>query len=220
MPNTQKTKRSGQHKGYPHPIENHEQKEDVPSVRVAWITQFGTITVSVLACIATVLGTILAFPPVLKYFQDTPTPTMLPLLTLTSIPPFLSNDPPNMTATPFFIPNAGSPVPLPPSTESPAQKMIAFLNANATYGKAPLQVNMNAQNSYVQLANGSILPCGQFHLCDYVWTVYRDGKSVGKPVVGDGVYDYTFTRKGEYFVTVYVCRGSVCEDDGITIEVK
>lgn len=232
MPNTQKTKKHSHHNGYPHPIENYEKKEEVPLVKVAWITQFGTITVSILACIATVLGTILAFPPVVKYFQDTPTPTMIPSPTSTFLPTLLPSETPDMAATPFFIPNTETPTLLPTSTEfptslpspisseSPAQKMMVRLDANTTSGKAPLQVNMSAQNSFMQLANGITLPCGQLHLCNYVWTVYDGGKQIGKPVTGDGTFNYIFNRKGEYFVTVFVCRGNVCEDDGTTIEVR
>jgi hypothetical protein len=41
-----------------------------------------------------------------------------------------------------------------------------------------------------------------------------------KFINNNGTLSYTCGSRGEYFVTVYICRGGACNDDGVTVEVK
>jgi hypothetical protein len=83
-----------------------------------------------------------------------------------------------------------------------------------------LKVNFDARESYVQFADGSISRCGNGTFCSYVFTIYRDSKLVDKFINNSGALSYTCGSRGEYFVTVYICRGNACNDDGITVEAK
>lgn len=216
MPNTQKIKRPGQHKGYPGHIE-----EEPKEIKIARISVTGTIIASSLALIGVIIGVVFAFPPVVAYFQRTPTPTS----TLAQDMP--SGTPIAWTFTPVIftdIPGATlvpSETPFPPPTGEPyASKLIVVLTASLTEGKSPLPVNFNARDSFVQFADGGVMACGQTNFCTFTWAVYRDQKQVVAPFQGDGTFNYTFSGKGIYSVTVYICRANVCADDGVVITVR
>ncbi len=238
MPNTQKLKRPSQHKGYPGPIE--ERKDDTP-VKVAWITQVGVITVALFACVASVIGAIFASPFVFERFQHTPIPTQTassgiqiigtnPFPTemesafqtavATIIPSISEIQTMAATAhTPVMPELAGTLVPPVPTSEMESSLSV-ILTSSLTEGKSPLSVNFNARDSFVKFEDGSVAVCGQSNFCAYMWAIYRDQKQVVVPFQGDGTFNYTFSGKGIYSVTVYVCRANVCADDGTVITVR
>jgi len=98
--------------------------------------------------------------------------------------------------------------------------MTAVLQSTVDEGKAPLRVNFDARMSYVKFTDGSLSACGVNRFCPYIFAVYRDGRLVEKISNNDGGLSYTFTAKGKYSVTVYVCRGEACNDDGLEVNVK
>lgn len=183
----------------------------------------------VLALIGIIIAALFTFPPIVAYFQSTAIPAITPSSTLTFVPsllPSATSDvamPPPLvldTETPATLPNTEMPSPTTTSTEGPAHKMNVVVHANLTTGKVPLPVNFNAKDSSVKFSDGSVAVCGQTSLCSFVWRVYREGKQIGDPVETDGIFSYTFGGKGIYLVTVYVCRKTTCNGDGITIETK
>lgn len=145
-----------------------------------------------------------------EYFTSTPiivvvtstesTPTASPTFTLTLTP--------ENTATASFTP------------EPKTNKMTAILQSTADEGRAPLVVNFDARTSYVKFVDGSMVPCGNNPFCSYAFALYRDSKLVERINNNTGMLSYTFDAKGKYFVTVYVCRGEACNDDGVTVNVK
>ncbi|MBV6395337.1 MAG: hypothetical protein HFACDABA_00913 [Anaerolineales bacterium] len=89
-----------------------------------------------------------------------------------------------------------------------------------TEGKAPLNVNFDARASTFRFANGAAVPCGDSLLCSFTFTVYFNSKAQVTVDNKSGVYSHPFNTKGEYFVTLYVCRGTVCDDDGLVVTIR
>lgn len=144
--------------------------------------------------------------PIILVVTSTEIPVTPPTSTFTSTPTFTPT--PENTATASFTP------------EPKAENMTAILQSTVDEGKAPLKVNFDARMSYVQFADKSTAPCGNNPFCSYVFAVYRYSKLERKISNNTGLLSYTLATKGEYFVTVYVCRGEACHDDGVTVTVK
>jgi hypothetical protein len=226
MPTNPK-KRSSQRKGYPGPIYIHEEPVEV---KVAKISTMGVIITGILGFIGVVITAIVA-PTLIAYLQATPTPTPTSSPTITPILPTETEvgfTPVVFTDTPESFPSAvpsetsmpPSPTALPPTGEPSASKLTVVLTSSLDEGKSPLPVNFNAKNSFVQFADGSVAVCGQANFCTYTWAVYRDQKQVVAPFQGQGTFSYTLSGKGIYTVTVYVCRTTVCDDDGTQVTVR
>ncbi len=195
------------------------RKEDT-SIIVARIARTGAIVGGSITLIGVIIVALLNFPPVIRYFESAATLTNTPSPTVSFTPTILPSVTHNMTLTPPPVPNSETPFTVSPSPTAPLNKMIIVLHANMTSGKAPLSVNFNASDSFMELADGSTWACSQAHLCTYTWTVNRANKQVGKPVKGSGKFSYTFSVKGTYFITAYVCRGAICNAGGITVVIK
>ncbi len=166
----------------------------------------------------------------------TPTATSMPTSTLTPTEMATATEYPTSTQTILVVTSTEvSPTPSPsptmtftptpentasPSPEPKVDKMTAILQTNVLQGKSPLKVNFDARESYVQFASGDISRCGNGTFCSYVFTIYRDSKLMDKFINNNGTLSYTCGSRGEYFVTVYICRGNACNDDGVTVEVK
>lgn len=197
------------------------QKRDT-NVTATLITQVAVVIVAAIGCISAVSVAFLNSPLVPRLFPPTSTvtlvvetPTMTPILPTITFTPF--NLPPTPTET-QLIPLME---PLPTSTVEPAiSKMTVILTASMEEGKSPLPVNFNARGSFVQFVDGSVAACGSTSFCTFTWAIYRDQKRVVAPFQGQGTFSYTFSGKGVYSVTVYVCRVDSCADDGIVITVK
>lgn len=170
---------------------------------ISIILIFGIVTVSLLAPFV---------PTSTAYLTDTPVNTVV-IITSTEEAPVIP-------ATVAFTQTLENTITASPSPESNTDKMTVILQASLLEGKTPLRVNFNARTSYAQFADGSIVACETKRLCDYTFTVYHDSKLVDTFKNNDGVLSYTFGGKGQYLVTVYVCRGEACDDDGVIINAK
>jgi hypothetical protein len=109
---------------------------------------------------------------------------------------------------------------IPSNTPEQDARMTVVLQVSDDDGKAPLNVNFDARASFITFADGRTSTCGTNRFCSYNFSVYCSGECVESIGNNDGVFSYTFGAKGTYFVAVYVCRGDVCEDDGMTITVR
>ena len=189
------------------------------------------------------LGFITAITPIvvawLSYQATLPKPTPIPVETLappsTSTPlftelpatftemPFATSDPtitlfPSSTKT-----MTATAVPTETITLLPQPKLIVLLQANKTSGKAPLAVKLDARESYLTDYDGQRYVCRN-GTCHYTWKVYANGQQIGKSTTGSGgTFDYRFGKKGNYTVTVWICRGQDerdCGGSGIQIIVN
>ncbi|MBI5953063.1 MAG: TIR domain-containing protein [Chloroflexi bacterium] len=145
-----------------------------------------------------------------------PTPIVL-VVTSTEVTPTASPTA-SATSTPTPTDTATS---TPSSTPTPkGSTMTAILQSTDDDGKTPLMINFDARTSYIKFADGSMIPCGNNPFCSYSFAIYRDSKFVDRISNNTGILSYTFGAKGKYFVTVYVCRGEACNDDGVTVTVR
>lgn len=117
------------------------------------------------------------------------------------------------TLTPTIPPTSSAVATLPSA-------MTASLRANMTEGKAPLNVNFDARGSSYRFADGTTVSCGEGFLCTFTFAVYFNSKAQVTVDNRSGVYSHSFNTKGEYFVSLYVCRDTACDDDGILITVR
>ena len=182
-----------------------------------------TIWVAIITGIVSITLGILGFPPLITYLnsQLNNTPTPHPTQ---PIPPILSETPttsviatfqetltvtPTLTAIPTItlIPTNGS--------------MNAQISYNYSTGNAPLNTSFNAHSSFVSYPDGQKVECKFENVCTYLWDVRtKEGKVISGPTQGSADFSYTFSKKGEYMVVVYVCRGEVCNFSAATIIVK
>lgn len=98
--------------------------------------------------------------------------------------------------------------------------MIAQLAYNYASGPAPLTVTFNAKTSYVLYPDGTIENCEFKNVCQYSWDVRKDGALIHGPELGGSLFSYTFAKKGNYTVVVYVCRGKICHFASAAITVR
>jgi len=194
------------------------RKED-PIITVTRINKRSDIILGMFTLVGIIITAMLAFPPLIAYFNSTPTPafSLPPSFSATST--LLPSETPDVI-TPSPVPTTETPFPVSPLPETIGYEMIISLQANMSSGKAPLPVSFDASGSFLRSDNGSVWPCSQTRLCAYTWGVYKGGKQLGDPVQGQGKFNYTFSGKGTYTVTVYVCRGDVCDGSGIIIVAK
>lgn len=201
------------------------QKKD-QGVTITVITQIAAIVVAIVGCIATISVALLDSPLIPRLFPLTPTQAV-ESPTFTQVPTVFPTDTPFFTATsqptsmPTFTPAEQLPTASPsPTVEMAASRLVAILTPSIEEGKSPLPVNFNARGSYIQFADGSVATCGATNFCTFTWAIYRDQKRELAPFQGQGTFSYTFSGKGIYSVTVYVCRADICADDGVVVTVK
>ena len=180
------------------------------------------VVIAIISAMATIIVGFLGFQPLVNWLNSklTPTPFVTVTQTLTPVP--VAIDTPTILPTfTFTLPPENIDTPTSTLTsETKSEIMTVILQANATEGKSPLLVNFNAKASYVKFSDGSTAACGETHFCKFTWAVYRDSQLIDNSTGGDGVFSYTFNRRGLYFVTTFVCRGEACGDDGVTVEVR
>ena len=175
------------------------------------------IIVAVLGLIGVIITAVLNFPPVQDSFRHTATSSATlipPTITVPSVSPTGIIKPATsilLSAIPSTIPNATEPI---------AEKMNVALASSLDGGKSPLLVNFTAKDSSIRFSDNHVSVCSASRACTYVWAIYLNGKAIVKPTEGGESFNYTFMRKGSYLVTVYVCRGTTCADDGITIDIR
>jgi hypothetical protein len=205
-------------------------------IRTVLIAQVAVVLVAVIGCFSTVVVSLLNSPVVSNLFpvKSTPTfaqvmvsdtPTLAGILisdtpTNTEVPPVSITDTPPVVDTPVPSASSDSALLQQPTEEAHGSKMIVVLTSSLDEGRSPLPVNFTAKNSYVLFADGSVASCSAANFCTFTWAVYRELKQVVAPFTGKSSFSYTLSGKGQYSVTVYVCRGTVCEDDGVVVVVK
>lgn len=200
-------------------LKTNTTKED-PTVKVAKITQVGVvvgliITALVAPIVVTIANKVINADP-------TPTPTFKSITTAEIPFSSIETQTPVLNITPMDTVVQGTfPAPITNTPDSlVAEIMNVQLNFSSSSGKAPLTVNFNAKSSYVSRSDGTILTCAEKNVCSYTWDVRAGNTSISGPISGDGVFSYTFQKKGGYLVVVYVCRGVVCNFSTASISVK
>lgn len=196
-----------------------------PTVVVTLITVIGTVTVALI----TVL---FQFPPFIALFQKVPTvtPTVISVAPIAS-PTFFTETPfslinlPLITDTPELSSITATVTNTPPPTSTATENsslpigMSVLLSADKTTGKTPVTVKFDARNSFLRASDGTIYPC-KGGPCHYTWEVYTGGQRIKTTTNSSGTFEYTFGKKGTYFVTVLVCRGlnnSDCKGSGAQV---
>lgn len=184
-----------------------------PTVIVAFITVTGTILVA-----------LLNYDPIKTWWNArlNPTPTSSFIETFPPPPPELSTGETISIASPISIESA-----TPFLTDTPLAtqsldvgEMIAQLTYNYAIGNIPLTITFNAQSSYVSYKNGTIDNCKFKNVCSYSWDVRQGGTPIYGPESGGSVFSYTFAKKGDYTIVVYVCRGTICNFAAASITAK
>lgn len=180
-------------------------------VNVAKINRVGQIIVAIITSIGVVIVALLTFPPVINYFQKTPTPTSTasPYPTLTTVPSAVPAEAVGPSTAPSAFPVTDTP--LPPSSE-----VNVVLLPNRVGGPPPLNIQINARQSFVKSPDGSTTTCMQ-SACSFVWSIYQGDQVIYGPREWEGTFSYTFKSAGMYFIKVKVCRGTVCGNGEIQI---
>ncbi len=223
MTNTQKFKRQSQHKGY------GGSRSEPKEVKVAKIAMTGTVIASILALAGVLIGALFAFPPVIAYFEHTPTvtptvitvpsdtPTILiiPSETSTEIPKASATVLPTETFTPSPEPTFTS---VPTATPVPPKMMVATW-ANKYAGAVPLVVKFTAENSYVEFADGTRSYCS-LSTCTFTWSVVNVAFNtyLATPQPWRESFTFTFPKRGLYYVKVTVCQSDICAVGQIQVE--
>lgn len=182
------------------------------------------IWVALISGLVSITLAILAFQPLVTYFNNqwnaTPTSiasptTSTPIFTETptEIITITTTDTPVSIIVPSDTPSISS-----PQVSGTMNPQIIY---NYSTGSAPLTVSYNAQSSFVSYPDGRIEDCSFKNVCFFQWDVRQsDGSIIFGPVQGNGIFSHTFQKKGEYTVVVYVCRGDVCNFTGANVLVR
>lgn len=193
-----------------------DQKDGKTSISAAQIAFWGTVIAAVLGLIGVLISAALNFPPVIKHFEGTPTPSSTPTLTSESpVVPDLSATTASIDLTATSVPPAGF-FALTSTPEFPSVMMSVKLQPNRVGGTPPLNIQINARQSFVKSPDGSIMTCTQ-STCSFVWSIYQGDQIIYGPREWEGTFSYTFKSAGMYFIKVKVCRGTVCGNGGIQI---
>lgn len=185
--------------------------------------------------IITTLGVIIvalfAFPPFQRIFEPAPsiasfsistaiyqpatfTPTLTPTETFTPIPPSITFAPAEIFTS------------IPPTTTftlAPGLPIgMQVVISNPPREKAPLSVKLDARDSFVRAPDGTLFECRRGG-CRYVWYIYLNGKPFIEPRETNGTLEIKFDKRGNYFVSVYICHGAdspTCASGGTVVIVE
>ena len=186
-----------------------------------------TVLVALIGAISAIVITLINSERIMGWLVgQTPSPvvTFSPIPGPSDIPSSLTVTLPstNTVEPPVSLTLTETMVALPSSTETPSLPigMHVRLFADKTSGKAPLTVKLDARDSFLRAPGGEVYGC-KSGACVYTWEVYSGGQKLGKSVNNStGTFQYTFGKKGTYFITVVVCRGggsSDCNGSGAQI---
>ncbi len=182
-----------------------------------------TVLAAIITVIGTLLVTLVTYKPIEAWWSSRLNPT--PMISIgATFTPITSETPTKIlidTPTQFFT---ETPTPL-LTDVSPTQlinlgKMNAQLVYNYATVNAPLSVTFNAHSSYLSYQDGTIETCEFSNVCSYSWDVRQGSTPIYGPESGGSVFSYTFTKKGDYTVVVYVCRGEICNFAAASITAK
>ncbi|MFN8461037.1 MAG: hypothetical protein U0X93_04610 [Anaerolineales bacterium] len=195
-----------------------------PQIWVAIITTLGVVIVG-----------LLNFPPFMRIFDSTPSPTPIPTNTTA---PTLTLPPDTPIPSPFFTETYTSTLlptepliptftftPIPPtSTFTPTLPigMQVKVIANPPSGKKPLKVKIDARDSFLRAPNGDIFKCRN-GACSYTWYLTLPGGQPVKQTEKGGYIDFMFDKKGNYYINVNVCHGAdnpTCASGGTVVIVE
>ncbi len=184
-----------------------------PTVIVAAITVTGTLLVA-----------LLNYDPFKVWWNArlNPTPTLSFSETFTPPPPEMPTEATSIITSPISVESTTSFL-----TDTPVAsqlldtgEMVAQLTYNYAIGNAPLTVTFNAKTSYISYQDGTIDNCEFKNVCSYSWDVRQGSTPIYGPESGGNVFSYTFGKKGDYTVVVYVCRGTICNFAAANISAK
>ncbi len=198
-----------------------KKKNDINPIWATTITTIGVIIVA-----------LFAFPPFQRLFEpkasptaistDTPVPTSTFTLQPDTPAPSLTF---TETYTPTFTPTETL-TPIPPTltlTLAPGLPigMQVKVTANPPSGKKPLKVTIDARDSFVRAPNGDIFQCRN-GACSYTWYLTNPGGQSVQQTEKGGYINFTFDKKGTYYINVYICHGAdnpTCASSGISVKV-
>lgn len=195
------------------------------TVQVAKITQTGVVIGLVITAIVAPIALLIAN----KIIDTTQTATPSTYGTGTLTLPPVEGDTPTMETIPVDDPTATSvAAPSLVMTETPTLTpipltgvMIAQIKANYLEGKAPLRATFRAGSSYLSFPDGSTETCEYANVCSYTWDVReKNGATIHGPELGGSEFSYEFSRRGEFIVVVYVCRGQACSFTSVSITTR
>ena len=189
-----------------------------------------TVLVALIGAISAIIIALINSERIIGFLAGptaTPIVTPSPIMSATATPASLTiNLPSTNTIETTVIPTLTATMieSLSP-TETPSLfiGMHVRLYADRTTGRAPLRVRLDARDSFLRAPGGEIYGC-KSGACVYTWEVYSGGQRIGKAAENSsGTFQYTFGKRGLYFITVVVCRGggsSDCNGSGTQFDVK
>ena len=174
--------------------------------------------IAVVGGLVTIIVALFNFPPFQRLFEPVLSPTVVP--TVASISTLTSTVTVTFTETPSLpLPTETfTPVPalatdtatLIPTASLPTGMQVKF-SASLSTGRAPLKVKFDARDSFFIDTAGNIFPCGA---CTYSWQVREGSTNLYGPEKGNGNFEFTFGKRGTFYVSVYVCRSGSLTDCG------
>lgn len=192
-----------------------------------------SVKVALIGAVVTIVAAILGFPPLIAYLtspptitntvspepSDTPTAVLQPD-TLTPSPSYIDTFTPTLTPTETLTP-------FPPSAAFTPTAGLSFgmqvsITANPPGGRAPITVKLDARDSFVRAPDGTIFECNR-GACKFVWYVTLNGEQVIEPRDTNGTLELKLEKRGNYFVSVYICHGAdspTCASGGTVIPVE
>jgi len=142
--------------------------------------------------------------------------TAMPTFTNTLLPTSTYTNTPRPTSTNTLRPTFTN-TPRPTAILTPAPtKLVAFVTFNSTNKSAPVTINFNAENSYLEYKDGSQKKCYKLG-CEYKWA-FPDG--VGYDFPSASIMPFRFTRSGTFKGYVTVCWQGICGDAVFSITIK
>lgn len=197
------------------------------------------IWVALITGVVSIIGVLFAFPPFQRMFDPEPSPTAVhtdspaPTNTFTLQPDtpapgltFTETYTPTFALTETFTPTATFMFVPPTSTLTPTSGlsigMQVKITANQFSGRAPLNVSLSAKDSFVRAPDGAIFECRKSG-CSYIWYVYFNGEQFIDPQKTNGTLELKLEKRGNYFVSVYVCHGAdspTCASGGTVVVVE
>ena len=197
------------------------------------------IWVALITGVVSIIGVLFAFPPFQRMFDPEPSPTAVhtdspaPTNTFTLQPDtpapgltFTETYTPTFALTETFTPTATFMFVPPTSTLTPTSGlsigMQVKITANQFSGRAPLNVTLSAKDSFVRAPDGDIFECRKGG-CSYIWYVYVNGEQFIEPQKTNGTLELKLGKRGNYFVSVYICHGAeapTCASGGTVVVVE
>lgn len=179
------------------------------------------IWVAVITGAVTLLVALFTFPPFQRLFDLMPTSTLISIIELSSTPTVTATiiHTPTETFTP--LPPIESITPTVTTTGLPIGMQVIVI-PDPPGGKAPLTVKLDARDSFLRASNGDIFECRK-GACRYIWYVYFNGQQFTEPMETRGTLELKFEKKGNYFISVYICHGAespICGSGGTVIPVN